>query len=234
MPTTSQTAVQVIRALTKRYTKKADMDMGIPADTLLGTLMSARTTDTQVLAAFPSFRKRFPTWKKLAQAPVSEIGKSINTIGLYRSKAKAIKGLAQMILTDFHGEVPKTIDELVTLPGVGRKTASCVLAYAYHIPAIAVDTHVFRITHRLGWTTGKTPEKVEQDLRRLVPERLWIDINHTMVQFGRDICTGGKKPKCWMCPVAKWCAYPNKTERPKEGGRRKEEMVSSSSTRISS
>ena len=218
MPSTPQAAATVIRTLKKRYTKKADMDMGSPEDTILGVLMSARTTDKQVLKVFPSFRKRFPTWKKIADAPVGEIAKSINTIGLYRSKAKAIKGLAQKIINDFGGKVPKTMDELVTLPGVGRKTASCVLAYAYHNPAIAVDTHVFRITHRLGWTAKKTPEKVEQDLRRLVPKPLWIEVNHTMVQFGRDICVGGTKPKCWMCPVAKWCAYPKKTLAP-EGSR---------------
>ncbi len=209
----SQIAAQTIRTLRRRYTKKSDMDMRTPEDTILGTLLSARTTDKQVLKIFPTFRKKFPTWKSLASASVGEIKKSLTTIGLYRSKAKAIKGLAQKIIAEYHGKVPKTMEELITLPGVGRKTASCVLAYAYHIPAIAVDTHVFRITHRLGWTKRKTPEKVEADLKHLIPVSLWIEINHTMVQFGRDICIG-TKPKCWMCPIVKWCAYPKKTLRP--------------------
>lgn len=205
---------KVIQILSKRYTKKADMDMERPEDTLLGVLLSARTTDKQVLKIFPQFRNTFPTWESLASANVSAIAKSINTIGLYKSKAKAIHGLAQKILTEFDGKIPRTMEELVTLPGVGRKTASCVLAYVYHIPAIAVDTHVFRIVHRLGWSKGKSPERVERDLRALIPKPLWIKVNHTMVQFGRDICTGGKKPLCWKCPVAQYCRYPNKTPKP--------------------
>lgn len=187
------------------------MDLGSPEDTILGVLMSARTTDVQVLKIFPSFRKKFPTWKKLAAAKPEEIAATINTIGLYKSKAKAINGLAKKILNEFDGNVPRTMEELVTLPGVGRKTASCVLAYCFHVPAIAVDTHVFRIAHRLGWSKGKTPERVERDLRAVVPEGDWMEINRTMVRFGREICVGGKQPKCWMCPVAQWCAYSPKT-----------------------
>jgi endonuclease III len=204
----------VIKTLSRRYPQKADMDLGSPEDTILGVLLSARTTDAQVLKIFPAFRKKFPTWESLAHADVSEIGSMISTIGLYRSKARAVKGLAQKILAEFHGKVPSTMEELVTLPGVGRKTASCVLAYVYHIPAIAVDTHVFRIAHRLGWSKEKTPANVEKDLRKIVPEPLWTEINRTFVRFGREICIGGKKPKCWMCPVAKWCAYEPKTQKP--------------------
>jgi len=211
---TPQLAAKTIQILSKRYTKKADMDMGRAENTLLGTLLSARTTDRQVLKVFPSFRKAFSTWESLADAKVNDIAKAISTIGLYRAKAKAINGLAKKILAEFDGKVPRTMDELVTLPGVGRKTASCVLAYAFNIPAIAVDTHVFRIVHRLGWSAGKTPERVEKDLRDLVPKRYWIQVNHTMVPFGREICVGGMKPKCWMCPVARYCAYPNKTPKP--------------------
>lgn len=188
------------------------MDLGSPEDTILGVLLSARTTDKQVLNVFPAFRKKFPTWKSLASADAAEIGRSISTIGLYRAKAKAINGLAKKILGEFGGRVPKTMEELVTLQGVGRKTASCVLAYAFGVPAIAVDTHVFRISHRLGWSKGKTPEKVEMDLKKIVPETSWNEINRTFVQFGREICVGGKKPKCWMCPVAQWCAFTPKTK----------------------
>lgn len=215
MTPTPLTAGKVIATLGRRYTRKGDMDLGSPEDTILGVLLSARTTDAQVLKAFPAFRKAFPTWTSLARADVTEIEKRINTIGLYRAKARAIKGLAQKILKEFGGKVPRTMEELTTLPGVGRKTASCVLSYAFGVPAIAVDTHVFRITHRLGWTTGKTPERVEQDLKALVPKRYWDEINRTMVQFGRDICVGGKTPRCWRCPVAAWCAYTPKTPKPK-------------------
>jgi len=206
-------AEKVIIVLKRRYPQKADMDLGNPDDSLLATIFSARTTDAQVLKMFPAFRRKFPTWKKLAAANVADIAKSINTIGLYRNKAKSVKALAQKILAEFDGKVPRTMEELVTLPGVGRKTASCILSQSFGIPAVAVDTHVFRIAHRLGWSKGKTPEKVEEDIKKIVPEKLWGDVNRTMVRFGREICVGGKKPKCWLCPVAKWCAYKQKTEK---------------------
>ncbi len=213
MSVTSQTAIQVIRALRRRYTKKADMDLGTPEDTILGVLLSAQTTDVQVLKAFPAFRKKFPTWQSLADAEVADIAKSISTIGLYRSKARAMNGLAKKILHEFRGKVPRTMEELVTLPGVGRKTASCVLSYAYHVPAIAVDTHVFRIARRLGWSTQKSPEKVERDLAALVPSHLWNNINRTFVRFGRDVCVA-RTPQCWRCPVAALCAFAPKTPTP--------------------
>jgi len=205
---------KVIEVLKKRYSQKADMDLGNPDDSLLATIFSARTTDVQVFKMFPAFRKKFPDWKRLAAANVHDIEKAINTIGLYRNKAKSAKALAQKILKDFGGKVPRTMEELVTLPGVGRKTASCILAVCFKVPAVAVDTHVFRIAHRLGWSKGKTPEKVEEDIKRIVPEKLWGDVNRTMVRFGREVCVGGKKPKCWLCPVAKWCAFEPKAEAP--------------------
>jgi len=185
--------------------------MGNAEDTLIATLLSARTTDIQVLRVYPGLRKAYPTLVSLAKAHESAIASKIASIGLFRNKAKAVKALAKKLLSDFSGNVPRTMEELVSLPGVGRKTASCVLAYAYKIPAIAVDTHVFRITHRLGWAKGKTAEQVEMELRDLVPQKSWININRSMVQFGRDICKPGT-PQCYRCPVAKWCTYPNKTK----------------------
>lgn len=213
MPTAPSDAIKTLKTLKNIYTKRGDMDLGSPENTLLGTLMSAQTTDVQVLRVFPAFRKKFPSWSSLARAEVRTVEQSISTIGLYRAKAKAIKGLAQMILKDFDGQVPQTLEELVQLPGVGRKTASVVLSCAFHQPAVAVDTHVFRITRRLGWTNKKTPEKVEKDIQALVPKPLWSDVNRTMVQFGRDVCKGGT-PQCWRCPVAKWCSYTPKTSEP--------------------
>lgn len=209
----NKNAIKVIQTLRRRYPEKADMDLSTPADTLIATVFSARTTDAQVLKMFPAFRRKFPTWEKLAKADLNVIAKSINTIGLYRNKAKSIKALAQKIIKDFGGKVPRTMDELITLPGVGRKTASCVLVYSFGVPAIAVDTHVFRISRRLSWSRGNTPEKVEQDIKKILPRNLWAHVNRTMIRFGREICVGGK-PKCWMCPVRRWCAYPNKTSKP--------------------
>jgi endonuclease III len=214
MSVDAQTTKTVLKILAKRYTKTGMTNLGNPNDTLLATLLSARTTDVQVLKLFPAFRKKFPNWKALAAAKVTEIESSINTIGLFRAKARAVKGLAQKILTEFGGKVPRTMEELVTLPGVGRKTASVVLSFCFDTPAIAVDTHVFRVTHRLGWSKGKTPEQVEQELRARVPQKIWSEVNRTIVPFGREICVGGRAPKCWMCPVVKYCPYQPKTPPP--------------------
>lgn len=210
---TPDIASKVVTILRKKYSERADTDLGNAEDTLLAVLLSARTTDKQVLKAFPGFRKKFPDWESIVRADVGDVAKTINTIGLYLSKARAIKALAQKILTEFDGKVPRTMEELVTLPGVGRKTASCVLCYVYGVPAIAVDTHVFRIVRRLGWTKATTPERVESELKALVPKTQWNNINRSMVRFGRDICVAGT-PKCWRCPVAKWCAYTPKTPKP--------------------
>lgn len=206
-------ATHIVRTLQKTYTEKGMVDMGRAEDTLIATLLSARTTDVQVLKVYPGLRKQFPTLQDLADAKVADIAKLISSIGLYRNKAKAIKGLAQKLLTEFGGKVPKTMEQLVSLPGVGRKTASCTLWYGFGIPAMAVDTHVFRIAHRLGWAKGKTAEQVEQELLRSVPEELWGEVNRTFVQFGRDICKPGA-PQCWRCPVAKWCQFSPKTAKP--------------------
>lgn len=214
MPKTDRNAaVTAIRILDKRYPEKGMVDFGNAKDTLIATLLSARTTDKQVVKVYPDFRKRFPTFEDLAAANIADLEKPIATIGLYQAKAKAIKGLAKKILAEHGGRVPKTMEALVDLPGVGRKTASCVLWYAFRIPAVAVDTHVFRIAHRLGWATGKSPEKVEQELKALIPEKHWGKINRAFVHFGRDICKAGE-PECWRCPVRDQCAYKHKTPAP--------------------
>lgn len=205
----------VLRILDKRYPSRGMMDFGNAEDTLIATLLSARTTDVQVLRVYPSLRKRYPTLKALANANLREMGKIIKSIGFYNAKARSVKKLANVLINEFGGKVPRTMEELVRLPGVGRKTASCVLTYAFKIPAIAVDTHVFRIVHRLGWAKGKDAKRVEQELRTLIPEKYWIGVNRSMVQFGRDICRA-PKPQCWRCPVAKWCTFPNKTKEPGE------------------
>jgi len=191
------------------------VDLEKAEDTLIATLLSARTTDKQVMKAYPNFRKAFPELKDLANAKVTEIEKYISSIGLYRSKAKAIKGLARIILDEHSGAVPKTMEALTALPGVGRKTASCVLWYAFHIPAVAVDTHVFRIAKRLGWANGKSPETVERELKKLVPKKEWGKINRAFVHFGRDICKASK-PECWRCPVRNLCSYKYKNSERKK------------------
>lgn len=207
-------AVKIVQTLGKTYTAKADMDLGNPKDTLLGVLLSARTTDKQVLKIFPAFKKRFPTFQSLAKSQPSEIETSINTIGLYKSKARAIYGLANIVINKHKGKVPGTMEELIELPGVGRKTANCVLSHVFGQDTVCVDTHVFRIAHRVGWSKGTTPERVERDIQGILPKHLWSETNRVFIQFGRDICKPGT-PQCWRCPVAKWCRYPAKTPPPR-------------------
>ena len=197
-------AQKILTHLAKTYTAKAMLNFGGPEDVLMMTLLSARTRDEQVIAAYPKLRKTFPRLVDLALAKQSQIEHEIQTIGLFRSKARAIKSLANILIEQFDGVVPPSMEELIKLPGVGRKTASCVLWYAFNIPAIAVDTHVFRVSHRLGWAKGKTPERVEQELAKVVPHPLWGEMNRIFVQFGRTVCLPGK-PRCAICPVRDLC-----------------------------
>ncbi len=202
----------VLTRLQKIYRNKAMVDFGTAEDTLIATLLSARTRDEQVIAAYPGLRAAFPRLQDLAQAPVEAIAAKIRTVGFFHAKARAIKGLARILLEEYQGQVPRTMEELVELPGVGRKTASCVLWYAFGLPAIAVDTHVFRLAHRLGWARGRTPEEVERELAKVVPRALWGEMNRVFVQFGRTLCVPGR-PRCYACPVADLCPYPDKTKR---------------------
>jgi endonuclease-3 len=201
---------KIIETLKRAFPGKGAVELDRPEDVLLATVLSARTRDEQVLRIYPKFRRRFPALRSLAAAKESAIAGELKEIGLYRAKAKSMRGIARALLERHGGKVPDTRDALVALPGVGRKTANCVLCYAFRKPAIAVDTHVHRIANRLGWTRTRCPEGTEQALTRLVPKDLWLHVNRVFVQFGRTTCLPGR-PRCWMCPVRKWCAFPHKT-----------------------
>jgi endonuclease-3 len=201
-----------IRCLQKRYRAPAMVQLGTPEDTLIATLLTARTRDEQVLAVYSSFRKRFPTLQSLANATPAQIARSIASIGLFRNKSRAIHALAKKLLTEFGGIVPNTMEELIQLPGVGRKTASCVLWYGFGIPAVAVDVHVFRIAHRLGWAIGKTPEEVERELRARLPRKYWGEFNRVSVQFGRELCKP-QRPHCVICPLREACPFGKQTRK---------------------
>lgn len=208
------TNAEVIQLLAKRYTAKGTVDFGTPEDTLIATVLSARTRDEQVIKVYPGLRKTFPTLQALAKAKPEAIQDRIRTVGFSYAKARYLKTLANQLLTLHKGKVPNTMEELVTLSGVGRKTASCVLGYAFKLPAIAVDTHVYRIARRLGWAKGKTPEAVEEELKAQLPKPLWREVNRVLIPFGRDICKPGT-PQCWRCPLVSMCAYQPKTPPPK-------------------
>lgn len=200
-----------MRELKRRYTAPAASSKASPWECLVFTLLSARTRDEQTEVVFQELLRRWPTLSDLVQARVADVEKVLNRIGLYKNKARNVVASAKIIGEQYGGQVPHTLGELVNLPGVGIKTASCVLVYAYGKPAIPVDTHVHRIVNRLGWVKEKTPERTAQALKRVLPQEYWMDVNRVMVQFGREICIPGK-PRCPVCPVKQWCAYPKKTK----------------------
>ncbi len=212
MPKASEVR-EAIGILKREYPGKGAVELDRPEDVLLATVLSARTRDEQVLKVYPKLRAKFPTLASLAAARLPSIEKPLSEIGLFRAKARSMKGIAQALIKEHGGKVPDTREELVALPGVGRKTANCVLCYAFRKPAIAVDTHVHRVTNRLGWVRTKKAEETETELTRLVPRDLWLHVNRVFVQFGRTTCIPGR-PRCYACPIARLCAFPKKTPRP--------------------
>ncbi len=199
----------VLRILKKEFPNPGAMEVGDPYRTLVAVILSARTRDEQVLKLLPKFFTRFPDVKSLARAKPAEIVPFVNSIGMYRQKARNIQAMAEAVVETFDGRVPDTMEDLVKLKGVGRKTASVLLVACFGKPAIAVDTHVHRVTNRLGWVHTKTPEKTEQALLKLVPKNLHQVVNRVFVKFGRYICIPGR-PRCWMCPVRRSCQFQKK------------------------
>jgi endonuclease III len=182
-----------------------------PFQLLVATILSAQCTDARVNKVTPGFFAKYPTPQDLAAVRPEVLQEDIRSTGFFRNKAKSIVGAAQKIVADFGGAVPRTMEELLSLPGVARKTANVVLGTAYGIPSgVVVDTHVFRIARRLRLTEQNTPEKVEQDLMKLVPRDRWIMFGHQVIWFGRKICQA-RKPQCAVCPVEGICDSPDKT-----------------------
>ncbi len=184
-----------------------------PWQLLVATVISAQTTDENVNAVTPELFRRWPTPAELAGADPEEVERVIYSTGFYRQKTRSIIHLSEDLVGRHGGEVPADLDELVKLRGVGRKTASVVLSEAWGIPAIAVDTHVKRVTRRLELTAESDPTRIEFALRRLYPEREWPGISMRVIQFGREVCTA-RRPRCWECPLADRCPYDDKTPAP--------------------
>lgn len=184
------------------------LDHGNPYRLVISVLLSAQTTDAQVNKVTPELFRRWPSPEALAAASPEEVAEVIRSLGFYKSKARHAVEAAQMIMSDYGGEVPHTMAELTRLPGVGRKTANIVLNVSFGIvEGIAVDTHVNRIAHRLALspkTHEKEPLKTEQDLLKLLPREYWRDVNHQWIRFGREVCSA-KVPRCAECPMADIC-----------------------------
>lgn len=201
-------ALQVAQRMNDYYGQaECALHYSSPFTLTIAVLLSAQTTDAGVNKVTPRLFERFGTPEKMAQANVEEVMDIIHSIGFYRNKAKNCIACAQMIMSDFGGEVPRTMEELQKLPGVGRKTANIVLNEAFGIvEGIAVDTHVFRIAHKLKFAgpSADTPAKTEQALLKLYPREYWKPINHQWVLFGREFCIA-RRPKCSECFISDLC-----------------------------
>ncbi|MCP4378692.1 MAG: endonuclease III [bacterium] len=176
-----------------------------PLKLLVATILSAQCTDKRVNIVTKTLFKKYKSPRHYADAPPGELESDIRSTGFYRNKAKNIRGACAKIISDFGGKVPRTMDQLLTLPGVARKTANCVLGNAFGIAdGIVVDTHVMRLSARLGLTKQKTPVKIERDLIEIIPQKEWILFSHLLIFHGRAICTA-RKPDCTNCPLTTLC-----------------------------
>jgi endonuclease III len=171
---------------------------------LIATVLSAQTTDVRVNLTVPALFAKYPTPDDLAAADPDDVETILKPTGFFRAKTKSVMGLSAALRDRFDGEVPRTLEELVTLPGVGRKTANVVLGNAFDIPGITVDTHFGRLSRRFGWTTSTDPVKVEAEVGELIPRKDWTMLSHRLIWHGRRICHA-RKPACGVCPVARLC-----------------------------
>ena len=177
-----------------------------PYKVLVRTILSQRTHDENTDQATNNLFAKYKDIYEVVEAPTDDVQELIKPAGFYRVKAGRIQEVSQILIDEYGGEVPDTLEELVKLPGVGRKTANCVLVFAFELPAIPVDTHVHRISKRMGWIDTKNPDQTEVELSKIAPKELWIKLNDLMVQFGQNICKP-ISPQCEMCPVSYLCDY---------------------------
>ena len=198
-------ARKVGRVLAEAYPDaRCELDFETPLQLLIATVLSAQCTDARVNQVTPPLFSRYPDAAAYAAADRADIEAIIRPTGFFRAKAASIQGIAQALCDRFGGEVPDRLEDLVTLPGVGRKTANVVLGNAFGVPGITVDTHVGRLSRRLGWTENADPDKVEAELMALFPRSEWTDLSHRLIFHGRRCCHA-RRPACGACPVAAWC-----------------------------
>ena len=205
MPADRSQARSIFNALKKTYPDaRCELDFQNPLQLLVATILSAQCTDRRVNLVTPALFKRYKTAKAFASADRAELEHYIASTGFYRNKANSIIGATQRLCAEFGGEVPGDLESLVTLPGVGRKTANVLLGNVFDVPGITVDTHFLRLARRFGWTTSTDPVKVEREIMELFPKKDWTMLSHLIVWHGRRRCHA-IKPACGACPAAKWC-----------------------------
>jgi endonuclease III len=197
----------VLSILQRHYggkTMLASMASETPFQVLISTVLSARSRDETTIVISKRLFKAYPTAEALRKAPIQRLESLVKSSGFYRVKAARIKEISQALVDRFDGVVPDDYERLLSLPGVGRKTAGCVLVYAFNKPSIPVDTHVHRISNRLGWVESRSPEKTEEALLRIVPEKYWLLVNEVFVLHGKNICKP-IVPLCGRCPIDEHC-----------------------------
>jgi endonuclease-3 len=205
LPENKVKAKAIYRQLTKSYPNvRCELDYNSAFQLLVATVLSAQCTDKRVNQTTPALFKKYPNPKKMAKADLKDIQRLVKSTGFFRAKAKNIKGLSIKIMEEFDGDVPSNLDDLITLPGVGRKTANVVLGHAFGIPGITVDTHFGRLSRRFGWSKQNDPVKVEFEVGELIPEKEWTNLSQRMIWHGRRVCHS-RKPACGACPLAKLC-----------------------------
>jgi endonuclease-3 len=197
----------ILDILEKTYPEaKCSLDFATPLELLVATVLSAQCTDERVNQVSKSLFKKYRSARDYAAAPLGELEEDIRPTGFFRNKAKSLKSCGAGLVERFHGEVPRTLKELVTLPGIGRKTANVILGSAFDTPGIVVDTHVGRVAQRIGFTRHGDPVKIELDLMELIPRERWIKFSHQLIWHGRRICTA-RNPRCSQCPLLDQCDY---------------------------
>jgi endonuclease-3 len=203
---TKRRARRIARVLAATYPDAVcALEHESPYQLLVATILSAQCTDKRVNMVTPEFFRRFPAPADLARSNQAEVERIIQSTGFFRSKATNLRGMALAVTESHGGRVPDNLSDLVALPGVGRKTANVVLGTAFGIPSgVVVDTHVRRLTYRLGLTASRNPDVIERELMALLPPREWIDFSHRLIHHGRRICTA-RSPKCVECPLLKLC-----------------------------
>lgn len=198
-------AKAMYRVLTKRYPHvECELDFETPFQLLVATVLSAQCTDKRVNSVTPRLFKKYGTPEKMAKAAIPDIETIIEPLGFFHVKARHLKGLSEILMHDYSGDVPPIQEELVKLPGVGRKTANVVLGHAFNIPGITVDTHFGRLARRFGWTEFEDPVKVEFAVGKLIPQKEWTNLSQRLIWHGRRICHS-RKPACGACPLADLC-----------------------------
>jgi len=204
-------AVEIDRRLSQKYPEpRTALLYTNPLELLIATILSAQCTDERVNKVTRSLFRKYPTARHYSKAPLPELEEDIRPTGFFRNKAKSIRNCCKEIMEQHHGKLPRTMEEMVKLPGVGRKTANLVLGEAFGKPGIVVDTHVKRLSGRLGLTGKKDPDKIEMDLAPLLPEDRWLDFSGELIFHGRHTCKA-RKPDCPSCILRDICPWPDKT-----------------------